>query len=196
MSCTFFILKLCFTKKNKVVEEAETVFGKKDWLSDDLDYKSLPSREELSKLVLSEACLRESLRKYSVVPSVIRQIIKPTQVGNHLIPKGTRIVINIQSTHHDEKYWPQPMSFKPERFTDPKSHPAPYTFLPFVDGPRNCLGQYLAMLESKMVISLISQRYDLKMRKTYLGDEDPRHPFMVPLCPKESMDVIVSRKTN
>ena len=154
----------------------------------------LPSRDELSKLELSEACLRESLRLYSVVPCVMRQTIKPTKIGNHIIPSGANINVNIQSVHHNEEYWPKPMQYDPARFTDVNSRPAPYTFLPFIDGPRNCLGQYLALLESKIVISLISQRYDFTLaQKELAGDEDPRHRFIVPVIPKGSLDVFVKK---
>ncbi len=75
------------------------------------------------------------------------------------------------------------------------NRPKPFTFIPFIDGPRNCLGQYLALLESKMVVSLISQRYTLKMKNKPKEGEDPRHRFMVPLIPKDPMDVIVTRKS-
>ena len=121
-------------------------------------------------------------------------MIKPAQIGNHHIPKGTCIVINIQSAHHNEEFWPNPMCFDPYRFTDPKVRPAPFTFIPFIDGPRMCLGQYLALLESKMVISLILQRYSLKMKVEEEEGSDPRHRFMVPLCPKEGLFVKVTRK--
>merc|ERR1712038_749849 len=107
---------------------------------------------------------------------------------------GTLVVINIQSTHHGETFWPKPMSFDPNRFLDRKVRPAPFTFIPFIDGPRNCLGQYLALLESKMVISLIAQRYTMKMKDEVNPDEDPRRRFMVPLIPKVSMDIYVSKK--
>lgn len=135
------------------------------------------------------------MRKYSVVPSVIRQMIKPTQVGNHTIPKGTCVVINIQSTHHNEEFWPKPMTYDPTRFIDPKFRPDPFTFIPFIDGPRNCLGQYLALLESKIVVSLISMRYSLKMKHVPKHGDDPRHRFMVPLIPKDAMDVIVTKRS-
>ena len=128
------------------------------------------------------------------MPTVVRQITEPTQVGNHLIPKRTSVLINIQSTHHNEKYWPKPMTYDPSRFMEPNTRPAPFTFIPFIDGPRNCLGQYLALLESKMVVSLISQRYSLRMKKEQNDDDDPRHRFMVPLIPKDTMDVFVTKK--
>ena len=103
-------------------------------------------------------------------------------------------MINIQSIHLNPNYWPKPTTYDPNRFMDASKPPAPYTFIPFIDGPRNCLGQYLALLESKMVVSLILQRYNLRLKRVVNDDEDPRHRFMVPLSPKESMDVYVTRK--
>merc|ERR1712238_253761 len=105
-------------------------------------------------------------------------------------------MVNIQSLHRNPVHWPNPMKFDPTRFSDPKKpRPKPYTFLPFIDGPRNCLGQYLALLESKIVISLLVQRYSLKCRDVQ-DDSDPRHRYMVPIIPKGSVDVFVYKKCN
>ena len=75
--------------------------------------------------------------------------------GPFVIPKGTTIGVNIQAVHHNPEYWPNPMKFDPQRFLPPKEGqvsrhrypPAPFTFLPFIAGPRNCLGQHLSLLE-------------------------------------------------
>lgn len=143
------------------------------------------------------AIQQEALRKYAVVPIVTRRTDSPVQVGPHLLPAGCTININIQSVHHDPTYWPDPMTFDPRRFF---SNPKPYTFLPFIDGPRNCLGQHLALLESKMVLALLTQRYNFKLVGgevvTELGslDRDPRHRYMVPVIPEHDFSVTVSRK--
>ena len=56
------------------------------------------------------------------------------------------VVIN-QAVHERADLWPEPMRFDPSRFFEAW---APYTYLPFIDGPRNCLGQHLSLLESKV----------------------------------------------
>lgn len=139
----------------------------------------LPDRDGLAKLVLSECCLRESLRKYSVVPSVVRVSNEDVQLDeDHFLPAGTTVMVNIQGVHHNPKYWPDPLTYKPERFLKPVE---PYTFLPFVEGPRMCLGQYLSILESKIVLALFVYFYDFETKN---ADAHEKHPFMVPIIPK------------
>jgi cytochrome P450 len=140
---------------------------------------------------------KESLRKYSVVPLVIRRVVNDLDLGQYRISPGSRLAINIQAVHHNPKYWPDPMTFDPHRFLNQK--PAPYTFLPFLEGPRNCLGQHLSLLESKMVLALLTQRYQFRATKeinTDLGSKssDPRHQYIVPVTPKEDLYVFVSKR--
>jgi len=107
-------------------------------------------------------------------------------------------MVNIQSVHHDPQIWPDPLKYNPYRFCSDSSSAAPelepFTFLPFIDGPRNCLGQYLALLESKMVISLLVQRYNLTLEHVDGNADDPRHRYIVPIIPEGRVDVSVSRK--
>lgn len=85
------------------------------------------------------------------------------------------------------------MKFDPMRFCDPSPTPAPYTFMPFIEGPRNCLGQYLALLESKMVLSMLMQRYQFTLKNPV--DGNPKHLYMVPVIPKDGVDIVtVSRR--
>jgi len=196
MTWTLFEIMKDDNIMEKVGKEADYLFGANfDCSGFSVGKDKIPSRQELSDLIFSESCLKEALRKYSVVPTVARLISDPLQIGPHLIPKGCKVMVNIQSLHRNPVHWPNPMKFDPTRFSDPKKpRPKPYTFLPFIDGPRNCLGQYLALLESKMVISLLVQRYALKCKNAQIHDGDPRHRYMVPIIPKGSVEIIVSKK--
>eukprot|EP00590_Aulacoseira_subarctica_P006781 CAMPEP_0172414158 /NCGR_PEP_ID=MMETSP1064-20121228/853_1 /TAXON_ID=202472 /ORGANISM="Aulacoseira subarctica , Strain CCAP 1002/5" /LENGTH=418 /DNA_ID=CAMNT_0013150693 /DNA_START=929 /DNA_END=2185 /DNA_ORIENTATION=+ len=179
---------------SKVKEEAASVFGKhSDWCSSNITENDLPPAEELSKLVISEAVLKESLRKYSVVPVVSRIVVEEMELGPHTIPPGTSVFISIQGVHHDPEIWKNPKVFDPvSRFVDPAPIPAPYTFLPFLEGPRNCLGQYLALLESKIVLSLLVYTYNFDFVGCWDGI-DPKHRYVVPVIPKNGCHVRVSR---
>jgi cytochrome P450 len=187
-----------------VLSEANSVFSKTvDWSK--AQPTDLPKTEEtLSKLIFSEASLREALRKYSVVPVVARRTISDLKMGSYLIPQGSSIIINMQAVHLDATIWPNPMKFDPTRFLPDNSDSIePYTFLPFIAGPRNCLGQHLALLESKMVISWLVQRYKISLptgqmvqTEDWSGDKDPRHRYMVPVIPKEELMVHVALRSN
>jgi cytochrome P450 len=141
---------------------------------------------------------KESLRKYSVIPLAIRRVVTDLDLGDYQIPAGSTLALHIQAVHHNPIYWPDPMSFNPRRFIDRK--PSPYTFIPFLEGPRNCLGQHLSLLESKIVLALLMQRYNFSSNEvitTRLDCKatDPRHQYMVPVNPKKSLDVVVSLRS-
>lgn len=56
--------------------------------------------------------------------------------------KGTVVFIPAQALHYDSDYFPQPHVFDPERFNyENKSKIVPYSYIPFGDGPRNCIGK-------------------------------------------------------
>lgn len=163
---------------DRVLSEGKAVYGGNS--------ATLPSRIMLDKLEFTECCLRESLRKYSVVPTVVRKVAAPTVLGKYALPRGTTIMVCIQGVHHNPEFWPSPMEYRPSRFLEPIK---PYTFLPFVEGPRMCLGQFLSILESKVVLSLILQRYSFDIVNT--EDAGQKHAFMVPIIPKAGHIMLV-----
>lgn len=86
----------------------------------------------------------ETLRKHSPAPMLSRRCdvaykIPGTKVE---LPPGTRVIIPIYGIHHDPEHYPNPEAFDPERFSEEtKRTRHPYTFLPFGEGPRNCIGR-------------------------------------------------------
>lgn len=143
--------------------------------------QSLPPYESLKDLKYTESCLRESLRRYSVVPSVVRMTSEDIQIDEYFVPKGSTIVVNIQGVHHNPKYWPDPLKYDPSRFMGGQEIES-YTFLPFVEGPRVCIGQFLSLLETKVILSSLILRYDFKIEN--VAEANEKHPFMVPIIPK------------
>ena len=177
------------TLRDKLRQQADDVYGP---VKSPIARATIPPKDILTaKLDYADCCLRESLRKYSVVPSVVRVCSEPLVYEKHNIhiPRGTNVMINIQGAHWNEENWPEPATYRPERFYETIK---PYTFLPFVDGPRMCLGQFLSLLESKIVLSLLVQAYDFEVVNT--EDAGKTHPFMVPIIPKTGHIMKVTKR--
>jgi len=88
--------------RDKIRREGDAIW--KDTPCATWDVADLPSRtEQLSKLVYSEACLKEALRRYSVVPTVTRTVSENIEVGGHRFLKGTTVMIGIQVRRAGER---------------------------------------------------------------------------------------------
>ena len=59
------------------------------------------------------------------------------------LEEGLRVIIPVYAIHHDPEFYPEPETFKPERFApENRDNLVPYTFLPFGEGPRICIGKF------------------------------------------------------
>jgi cytochrome P450 len=90
----------------------------------------------------------ETLRMYPIVSFLERkccidyELQAPDGNGTIILPAGTGVYISVLGTHFDPTYFPEPQKFDPERFTEDNKHSRPnYTYLPFGEGPRMCLGK-------------------------------------------------------
>mmetsp|Transcript_19322 Transcript_19322/g.48339 ORF Transcript_19322/g.48339 Transcript_19322/m.48339 type:complete len:163 (+) Transcript_19322:1240-1728(+) len=64
---------------------------------------------------------------------------------------------------HDNDFWPEAHSFKPERFIDPTVRPHPYAFQTFSSGNRNCIGQFFATHEAVTIIMSTLRQFDVEL---------------------------------
>lgn len=88
----------------------------------------------------------ETMRKYPPVHMLNRICTKSYKVPDSdlVIEKGTKVVISTLAIHHDPEYYPDPEKFDPERFTEEeKAKRHPFTYLPFGEGPRICMGNLI-----------------------------------------------------
>jgi cytochrome P450 len=135
--------------------------------------KEIDSVDELNydtvmKLPYLDAVICETLRTYSPVTRVDRQVSNKdgytfdSHLGKIHMPHGTAVVVPIYAIHHMEQFYPDPYKFDPERFMpENKDKLVPYTYMPFVIGPRNCVGMRFALLEAKLTLATLIKSYKL-----------------------------------
>jgi cytochrome P450 len=129
-----------------------------------LDRHGPPTPEQVEGLVYFKQVIDETLRLYPPIHVGNRISTSDMAVCGYEIPQGERVMVSIYATQHDEKHWPEPEQFDPERF-QPGSQHAPYTYLPFGGGARNCLGANFAQVEAKVVLARIFQQYGLRLTR-------------------------------
>lgn len=110
--------------------------------------------------------IAETLRKYPPASLLSRRCEYQYQIPNTKVelPAGMRVIIPIYGLHHDPDYYPNPSTFDPERFTEENKRTRhPYTYLPFGEGPRNCIGMRFALLQTKVGIISFLRRHRVEI---------------------------------
>ncbi len=106
------------------------------------------------------ATVQETLRSRPVLPNTQpRLTVKPIDVGDWHYEPGVVLVANGYLLHHDRDIYPDPYTFRPERFLD--SPPGTYTWIPFGGGRRRCLGASFALLEMRIVLAAVLSAYEV-----------------------------------
>uniref|UniRef100_A0A1A9VV23 Cytochrome P450 n=1 Tax=Glossina austeni TaxID=7395 RepID=A0A1A9VV23_GLOAU len=144
MSFCLYELALNPDIQRKLREEILTVLEK---------YNSQITYESLKEMTYLEQVFNETLRKYPVAPLLPRVCVKDYRLPNSdlTLEKGLGIIIPIDAIHHDPEYFKEPEIFNPDRFASAamaQQHPA-FSFLPFGEGPRNCIGMRFENLVTK-----------------------------------------------
>ncbi|CAL9202195.1 unnamed protein product [Musa hybrid cultivar] len=133
--------------------------------------RDLPTRDHLVKLKTLGMILNETLRLYPPAVATIRRAKAEVELGGYHIPRGTELLIPIMAVHHDARLWgPDVTQFNPARFADGASRAArhPTAFIPFGLGPRMCIGQNLALLEAKLTVAVLLQRFAFRLSPSYV----------------------------
>ena len=107
--------------------------------------------------------IKESMRFGNPVPFILRQLTQDTKIDKYTVPEGTSINISIVDCHHNPDHWENTNKFDPDRFSPKKCEGRhPFAFIPFSAGPRNCIGQTMAMDELKTSLACILKRFRIK----------------------------------
>ncbi|XP_059488820.1 cytochrome P450 6k1-like [Neocloeon triangulifer] len=121
--------------------------------------------EAIQEMPYLDRVISETLRMYPPAGAINRLCTQRYQIpGSDLkIEVGTTVSVPVYALQHDPKYWPEPERFDPDRFTEEnKKDRVPYTFLPFSEGPRICIGMRFAQTQIKAALVTIVKNFNLK----------------------------------
>nr|WDY85980.1 cytochrome P450 6BX7 [Pagiophloeus tsushimanus] len=145
--------------QNKLRQEIREVLKK---------YDGALTYDALQEMTYCDNVISETLRKFPPVPNITRWCTKTYRVPNTdlEIPMGTLVQIPILAVQNDPEYFPEPEKFIPDRFnSENKSKIIHPTYIPFGDGPRQCLGLRFAIMQSKAGIASLINRYSFTLNK-------------------------------
>lgn len=180
MSNALYELALNPEIQDKLRQEIKEHFEKNN---DELKY------DQVKDLTYLDLVFRETLRKYPPGPLILRKSVSSYTFNNTKvsIPEKTFVWIPLYAIHHDPDIYPNPDAFIPERFNDDavaSRHPMHY--MPFGDGPRNCIGARFAVYQSKVGLITILRNHKVEVcEKTMIPYEINPGAFL--LAPKEGI---------
>lgn len=146
--------------------------------------------EMLNDLKYLECCIDEALRKYPIVPILFRQCVEDYKMPDSdvTILKGQVVFIPVLGLQRDPEIFENPLEYKPERFQN-SSHGGNENakglfYLPFGDGPRNCIGMRLGKLTAKLGLVTVLSKYSVDFADKTMADKeldfDPRQFVLMP----------------
>ncbi|KAL8167132.1 hypothetical protein V2J09_008631 [Rumex salicifolius] len=136
-----------------------------------------PNFEGLNHMKTMTMILHEVLRLYPPFVEIRRMVVKDnTKLGTLVLPKGVILSMPIIYIHNDLQVWGDDVKeFNPERFSQGISNASRgiMSLLGFGWGPRVCIGSNFAMVEAKVVLSMILQRFEFQLSPSYIHGPSP-----------------------
>jgi len=153
LSWTWYLLSRHPEVENRLLAELKTVLGGR-----------APQVDNLLELKYAEAIIKESLRLYPPAWAFGRQAVQDCEIAGYRVPKGRQVYFFPWVVHRDPRSFDDPEEFRPERWFDEKTKQLHrYAYFPFSGGPRVCIGNSFAMMETVLVLATMAQRYRLKL---------------------------------
>lgn len=164
--------------RNRVVEEIERVVG-----------DQAPTPEHMEQLEYLDRVLKETLRLYPPAWMIEREAVADDAFGPWRIPARTIVAASPWTLHRQPQWWPNPEGFDPDRFLPEAAASRPrYAYIPFGLGPRVCIGAGFAMMEAKLILSVLLPRFDADLVSAQPLELEPS----ITLRPKDGSPMRVS----
>ena len=146
---------------------------------------------DLEKLPYLNSVVHESLRLYPPAFVMARMNVETVSVGGYEFPPRTTLLASQWVMHRDARFYEQPERFLPERWLDGlESRLPPGAYFPFGDGPRRCIGQGFAQLETALVIAAIAQKFRFRLTEGFPVVPEP----LVTLRPRYGISMSIEAR--
>jgi len=133
-----------------------------------------PELADFERLPYLRAVVNETLRLYPAAYILARTSVAPCTIAGYDFPADTTMIMAQWVMHRDLRYFDDPEVFQPERWLNGLENRLPAgAYFPFGDGPRRCIGQGFALLESALVLATIAQKYRFKLLPGHPVIPDP-----------------------
>lgn len=143
--------------------------------------RAFPTRDDLPQLQYCQAVFREVLRMHCISMGIIRELAAPLRLPKDdkavagrdiVLPSGTTVLMLMHAVHHLPEFWDAPNEFRPERWlkANGKLRSGPrvkFSYFPFLEGPRQCQGRFLVVLEWLVVVNAILHNYNISLPDGY-----------------------------
>src|SRR5262249_26280439 len=180
LTWTWYLLSQSPEIEQRLHHELDTVLGRR-----------LPTTEDTTKLPYTEAVLAEAMRLYPPAWTIGRRALSDYQVGDYHIPARSILLMSQWVTHHDERFFPDPFKFDPDRWTPEARERRPrFAYYPFGGGPRVCIGEPFAWMEGVLLIATLAGRWRPALVPGHRVGTQP----LITLRPKYGMRMIVCER--
>ena len=143
-----------------------------------------PTYDDIPLLRYVEMVLAESMRLYPPAWAMGRYALNDFQLGDYFLPAKTTVLMSQFVTHRDERFFPDPLRFDPERFTpEAKMKRQKFSYFPFGAGFRQCIGESFAWMEGILVLATLAQKWKFSLVPNHPVEPEP----LITLRPKFGM---------
>ena len=179
LTWTLYLLAQNPDVETRLRAELESVMGNR-----------LPTAADRPNLKYAEQVIQESMRLYPPAWVVGRSVIEPCTVGGQALSVGNTVIMSQWVMHRAPRWFADPETFRPERWQNDFAKTLPrYAYFPFGGGPRVCIGNTFALMESVLVLATILQTWRLEL----VPDQNIALQTAVTLRPKHGIQMRVQK---
>ena len=135
-----------------------------------------PGYADLERLPYTGMVFNEALRLYPPAWIMARDAVESDEIEGWHVPAGATVFLSPFVTHRLPEFWEEPLRFDPLRFSPERSSTRPrFAYFPFGGGGRQCLGKNFALIEARLALPLLIQRFRFSLTESKTASYFPTY---------------------